>query len=74
MNDREEFRARFEQANKYRADGDEANKCLRGLPSNQEERADRSSRLLQLGRSIPHSFYSHAIALCLIKRRLKPSK
>jgi hypothetical protein len=35
MNDREEFRARFEQANKYRADGDEAKKCLQDIKNDE---------------------------------------
>jgi hypothetical protein len=35
MNVREEFRARFEQANKYRADGDEAKKCLQDIKNDE---------------------------------------
>jgi hypothetical protein len=31
MNDREEFRTWFEEANDYRAEGDEANKCLQEI-------------------------------------------
>jgi hypothetical protein len=35
LNVREEFRSRFEQANKYRADGDEAKKCLQDIKNDE---------------------------------------